>query len=482
MLTFPRSTIPTLPLLGLSEDEQRLIQTLQSRGIADRAEMAITEAYYLGLQIIANLQIAVPPELEFLRTLVGWPAMAVDPYVERLQADCFRLTRATDGDQTLMDIMDANGFASEQSLAYTDALAMRRAYWMLGSPTESGAAPVITVESPLNMSVLWDMQGREPRAAMQEYFAEDGTRRGAVLVPGKTIQLGTDDNGQWVVADRDEHDFDFVPVVQMANRARSNNRGGRSEISNALMSIVDSACRTLLGLEVAREIYSTPQKAILGATEDAFVKSDGSTASVMETYVTKVLGLERDENGDLPELFQWQAYDPAVFTKLIEMYAAQASGIVAATPQDLGLYTDGNPASADQVVAMESRRDRRAIRMQNEFGTPLVRVGQMAMRFENNGRLPTEYERLAVDWNPVTMDTQVATSDAVTKEISAGSVPPTSDVVLKRLGYSAVERARLEQDRKREDGRQAARAIAESLIPPTAPPAPEVDGGSAPGL
>lgn len=482
MLTFPRSTIPTLPLLGLSEDEQRLIQTLQSRGIADRAEMAITEAYYLGLQIIANLQIAVPPELEFLRTLVGWPAMAVDPYVERLQADCFRLTRATDGDQTLMDIMDANGFASEQSLAYTDALAMRRAYWMLGSPTESGAAPVITVESPLNMSVLWDMQGREPRAAMQEYFAEDGTRRGAVLVPGKTIQLGTDDNGQWVVADRDEHDFDFVPVVQMANRARSNNRGGRSEISNALMSIVDSACRTLLGLEVAREIYSTPQKAILGATEDAFVKSDGSTASVMETYVTKVLGLERDENGDLPELFQWQAYDPAVFTKLIEMYAAQASGIVAATPQDLGLYTDGNPASADQVVAMESRRDRRAIRMQNEFGTPLVRVGQMAMRFENNGRLPTEYERLAVDWNPVTMDTPVATSDAVTKEISAGSVPPTSDVVLKRLGYSAVERARLEQDRKREDGRQAARAIAESLIPPTAPPAPEVDGGSAPGL
>lgn len=466
MASFSRSSIPSLPLLGLSESEQQLIRTLQSQASHSRADMELAEAYYLGEQVIRNLRIAVPKELEFLRTVVGWCAMAVDPYVERLQADCFRRTDATDGDQELMDIMAANGFAAEQSLAYTDALSMGRSYWMVGSPEEKDGAPVITVESPLNMTVLWDLRGHSPRAAMQEYTAEDGRKRGALLVPKQTIHLATDDDGQWVIASRDEHDFDFVPVERMANRPRTHGRDGRSEITLPMRSLTDAACRTLLGLEVAREIYSVPQKIILGASEDAFQNSDGTAKTAWETYITKTLALERDENGDLPELKQVQAYDPSVFTKLLDWYASAMAGMLAATPQDLGLYTQGNPASAEAGVVAESRRDRRAINMQNQFGVPLSKVAQIAMRFRNKGILPTEYERLAVDWEPVTMETPGVTSDAVTKQIAAESVPATSDVTLKRLGYSAVERRRLEQDRKREDGRQAARAIAASLTPP----------------
>lgn len=459
-----------MPLLGLSDEEKALIVKLQNRGSLGRYEMLLNEAYYLGTQIVENLRIAVPKELEFLNTLVGWPAMAVDPYVERLQVDCFRRAGATDGDVDLMDIMEANGFAAEQSLAFTDALSMGHSYWMVGSPDSRGDAPKVTVESPLNMSVLWDLSGTRAEAVLIESWTEDGRRTGSLMVPRKTIQLATDDRGQWVITDRDDHGFDFVPVVRMAHKPRRNNRAGSSAITPALRTLTDSACRTLLGLEVAREIYSTPQKAILGATENAFTKSDGSPASVMETYVTKVLGLERDENGELPELFQWQAYDPSVFTKLIEMYASQASGIVAATPQDLGLYTEGNPVSADAVVAMESRRDRRAKQMQNQFGVPLVDVAKMTMRFQNKGSLPAEYVRLSADWDPVTMETPVATADAVTKEIAMGAVPATSDVTLKRLGYSAIDRIRLEQDRRREDGRQAARDIAASLTTPAVVP------------
>lgn len=457
---FPRFTTPTMPLLGLSESEQALIKTLQGKAMHARSEMLLTEAYYLGEQVIQNLRIAVPKELEFLRTLVGWPSMAVDPYVERLEADCFRQASATDGDDYLGGIMDANGFGAEQSVAFTDALSMRCAYWMVGSPAERGGVPLVTVESPLNMSVLWDLRGTTARAAMQEYWDEDGTKRGALVLPNQTVHLATDDKGNWVIADRDEHGFDFVPVTLMANRPRTNNRMGTSEITKPLMSITDAACRTLLGLEVAREIYSVPQRVILGAAEDAFVKSDGSAASAWETYITKTLGLERDENGDLPDIKQFAPYDPSVFTKLIEMYASQASGIVGANPQDMGLYTEGNPASADAVVAQESRRDRRARRMQKQFTPPLIEVAQNAVRFDNGGRLPAEYARLSLDWEPTAMDTPGTTSNAISQEIAVGAVPPTSDVTLKRLGYNRVDRARLEQDRNRTDGRQAARDIA----------------------
>lgn len=459
---FSRSLVPTLPLLGLSESEQQTIRTLQSKAMHDRAQMSLTEAYYLGEQVIENLRIAVPKELEFLRTIVGWPAMAVDPYVNRLALDCFRVPTATDGDETLADIMAANGFEAEQSLAFTDALSMGRAYWSVGSALERGGAPLVTVDSPLNMSVLWDLRGLTPRAAMQEY--RDGNDiRGALLLPGQTVHLATDDKGEWVITDRDEHDFDFVPVVRMAHKPRTSNRDGRSAITPAMMSLTDAACRTLLGLEVARELYSVPQRALLGATEAAFQNADGSPKAAWDTYITRILAIERDENGDLPELKQLVAYDPATFTKLLDWYASSMSGLVNSPPQNMGLYTQGNPASADSVVAMNAERDLSAVNMQKQFGPDLVKVAQLTMRFLNGGTLPEEYKTLAADWNPVTLPTPGVTSDAITKQITAGSVPATSDVTLKRLGYSAVERRRLEQDRKREDGRQVAKALASSV-------------------
>lgn len=464
VLSFATAVTPTLPLIGLSESERTLIERLQSRNLRDRAHMQLCMAYYLGEYVVQNLRIAIPKELEFLTPLLGWPAMAVNPYVERLSLDSFRRTDATDGDQLLADIMAENGYEAEQSLAYTDALAMSRAYWMVGSGASKDDAPVITAESPLNMSVLWDLRGVSPRAAMQEYWAEDGiSRRGALLVPGLTVHLATDDKGQWVVTDRDQHSFDFVPVVRMANRSLSNNRDGRSEITPELRFITDAACRTLLGLEVARELYSVPQKIILGAAEDAFVKSDGSPASAWDTYITKTLGLERDSNGDLPEFIQAKPYDPSVFTKLIEMYASQAGGIVGALPQELGLYTQGNPVSPEALVAQEHTRSLRTVNMQDQFTPPQIRMAQMAVKFTNGGVLPKEYRRLAADWNPVTVETPGVTSDAITKEIAAGAVPPTSDVTLKRLGYSTVDRARLAQDRSLDEGRVLGRALADAF-------------------
>lgn len=467
---FPSALTPTLPLLGLSDSERNLIQTMQSRAQRLRPVMELARAYYRGEQVIQNLRIAVPAELEFLRTIVGWAAMAVDPYVERLQTDCFRRAGATEGDDRLAEIMAANGFDSEQLLAFKDALTMGPAYWMVGSPTESGAEPVVTVESPLNTSVLWDLRGRSARAGMTEYRDEDGSRRGALLVPKQTIHLATNDQGQWVIANRDQHDFDFVPIVRMAHQPETSNRGGESAITAALRSHINAACRTLLGIEVAREIYSVPQLLLLGVAESAFQKTDGTPKSAWDTYITQVLALERDEDGQLPEVKQKQTYDPATFTKLLDWHASAVAGLVAATPQDLGLYTDGNPASADAVIAMESRRDRRAKNMWSMFGGSLIELAQMAVRFDSKGVLPAEYRRLSLDWDPVTMPSPGTMSDAISKEVAAGSVPATSDVVLRRLGYNAVERARLAQDRTLEDGRQTAQAIAQSLISNTPEP------------
>lgn len=477
--SFPRLSIPTLPNLTLTEAEQRLVARLQNDALLRRGDMQLAEAYYLGEQVIDNLRIAVPAELEFLRTIVGWGALAVDPYVERHAVDCFRLADGTDADPYLSSLWAENGLDAELPLAITDALSMGRGWWVVGSPLESGGAPQITVESPMNLAAIWNMRGTEPEAVFHEYWS-DGRRHAALLVPNQTISLATNDKDQWEVVGRDEHDFGFVPVVRMPNSPRTNDRAGRSAITPALRSTIDGACRTLLGLEVAREIYSVPQMLLLGVTESAFQKTDGTPKSAWETYISNVLALERDEDGNLPEIHQKQVYDPATFTKLIENAASRAASIVLAPPQEIGLYTQGNPVSAEAQNTSESRRNRRGLSQQAMFGVPLAKVMKYAAMFDNGGVLPEEFRHISVDWVGLELLDFSTTADGITKLVSAGSIPATSDVTLKRAGFNAVERARLAQDRVLEQGRQTVRSIADALN--ANPVDPGVTGGATDGL
>jgi hypothetical protein len=245
----------------------------------------------------------------------------------------------------------------------------------------------------------------------------------------------------------------MVPIIRQANRPRASDRDGSSEITPELMSITDAACRTMLNLSVAGEFYSVPQKLILGVSEDAFVGTDGLTKSAWQTYVSAVLALDRDEEGQLPQVHQFQAYNPAVFTTVVEMFASQAAGIMAATPQDLGLYTQGNPVSSESAQVSESRRDRRARRMQANFGVALVELGQMAMRFLNDGDLPAGYDKLTVDWDEPSLPNFVGTADGMSKYMANGAFTPWSDVALKRAGFSAVERGQMAEERETPEGR-----------------------------
>lgn len=470
-VSLPTVSIPALPSLTLSETEVATMNTLIAQATFERLELLSTQVYYLAQQEITNLKIAIPDELaDKLRTLVGWAAIAVDPYVERLSVEGFRLPGETDVNQDLADLWDGNRLAAEQSLAFTDALSMRRAYWTVGSGDSPGDLPRICVESPLNMAVRWNLRGDMARDALR-WFEVDGRPHIMLETLNQSTHMARNDQGAWEVVDRDVHNFGFLPVVRMANNPLTMARGGRSEITPALISIIDSACRRLLGLEVASELYSAPQKLILGATEADFQDSAGATKSAWTTYITSLLALERDEDGNVPEVHQFQVYDPAVFTKVIEMYASQAAGILAAVPQDLGLYTDGNPTSADSWDAMETRRNRKAIRKQAIFGTALVEVMQMAQRFLNGGRLPEQFKRMAVDWMPPSMPSLAQTADPVTKLIAAGALPARSDVTLKRAGFSAVERAQIEQDWLEQDGRTALEQIRVGLTAPKPAPA-----------
>jgi hypothetical protein len=250
------------------------------------------------------------------------------------------------------------------------------------------------------------------------------------------------------------------------------------------MNTTDAACRALLGMEIAREVYSIPRLAILGAKESDFQDASGQPKSAVAMAMTNILAIERDEEGNTPTLQQLTAFDPSVFTKIIDEHAQLMSSYTGFPPSYFGQSSTANPASADAIGQAENGLVQRAKQAQGQFSDPLREAMKLVWRFANGGAVvPMEIRRMGVDWVPAKTETPAATTDAITKQIQVGVVPPTSDVTLSRLGYSAVERARLAEDRDAAPVVEAVDPLQEFLATmdrqnTTPPVTPSVDPGA----
>lgn len=457
------STFPAANVAGLSDEEQGLVLGLSTKLTYLSVPGRVHNSYYEGTQRLANLGISIPPALAGIRTVVDWPRICIDPLVQRCVVDGFRMPGATDVDEELWTHWQANDLDAEAPLCFLDALVYGRGYMIVGSADQPGDSPLVTVESPLNLSMTWDPRTRRPTAAYQAYEV-DGIYRAVLYTPNETISMSRTTSEQWKIDNRDQHNFGEVPVVRFANRMRAGNREGRSEITPAIMNTTDSATRSLLGMEIAREFYSVPHRYVLGAQESDFQDASGNPKAAIEMVMSKLLAFERDEDGQAPTVGQFQAFDPSVFTKIIDEHAQLMASYTQFPPSYFGQTSSANPASADAIRVAEAGIDRRAVQVQNQFSDALEQVQRLVWRFANGGaETPAEMRRLETDWVDARTPTPSGTSDAMFKQVQMGAVPPTSDIVLKRLGYSGVERQRLEEDRKLDAGAAVLAELATSL-------------------
>lgn len=460
----PGTLLPPATPNGLSDDEQRLITGLSTKLSMLWPDMWLRDSYYNGEQRMQSLGISVPAQLASVRTVVDWPRICIDPLVQRCVNDGFRMPAQTDADSELTDLWHANDMDAEAPLTYLDALVFGRGYMIVGAPDYDGGAPLITVESPANLALLWDPRTRRTTAAYQSYEVE-GVFRAVLYLPDQTIAMSRDQsNSSWTVDNRDEHGFGQVPVVRYVNRARSANREGRSEISPAIMSTTDSACRSLLGMEIAREFYAIPHRYVLGATESDFVDAAGNQKTALDMAMNKFLALERDAEGNLPTVGQFTAFDPSVFTKIIDEHAQLMSSYTQFPPAMFGQTTTANPASADAIRVADNGIERRAAQVTRQFSRPAIETMQLAWRFANGGAtLPAEMRLLTADWMNTATPTPAGTTDAMFKQAQMGAVPATSDVVLQALGWTERQRQRLEADRSVDAGASVLAELAASL-------------------
>ncbi|MBQ1163839.1 phage capsid protein, partial [Streptomyces sp. A73] len=83
--------------------------------------------------------------------------------------EAFRWADGADAED-LREVAEANDLFDESSLAHLDALTYGREYLAVGSGDcgTDDCPPLITAESPLDMTLFWDARARVATAALRE--------------------------------------------------------------------------------------------------------------------------------------------------------------------------------------------------------------------------------------------------------------------------------------------------------------------------
>lgn len=430
----------------LCGDEALLVQDLFTRLGKFRNENALKESYYTGTQTVRQLGIAIPPQMQNVRTVSGWAGTTVDVLEERLD---WQGWNETDVDLGLSEVYQSNDLDVDSGPGHLDALVYGIAFAIVGSGGTNEPTPLITVESPKDVTGIFSPRTRLLSAAIKQWADEEGRVLAATLyLPNETLHLErTTDGGAWRVVERDEHRLGRVPVARIVNRPRAGALGGRSEITEAVRYYTDNAVRTMLAMEVNREFYTSPQRYVLGADEEAFVDQAGNPVPGWQTIMGRVLGLGRDDEGNMPEVGQFPQSAQGPYVDTVRLMAQQLAAEAGIPSTYLGIATD-QASSADAIKALEARLVKRAERRQVLFGKAWLEVARLSL-LVRDGVVPPEFTAVSTKWRDASTPTRSAAADEALKYASAGIVPVESSVLLDRAGFSISEQRQIVTDRRK---------------------------------
>lgn len=439
--------------MSLSIDERNLIDALAQKLAGYKARNEQKERYFNGANRLKDFGISIPPALTSVEVVVGWPGTSVQVLEERLDFEGF-----IGADELgVNDFYRANDLDSEGSLGHLDALIYGTGFVVVGAGAEGEANPLITIESPKRMTAIHDLRTRRLTSALSvDYSADafsDKPISGTLYLPNENVMFETDGRGSYVEVDRWQHNYGRVLVARFVNQPRSSDTSGRSEITRAVRYYTDSAMRTLLGAEVAREFYSAPQRYALGAEETVFTDADGNDLNPWSVIQGRMLAIPYNETeGIMPQVGQFNSNSPLPYFEQLRALAQMLAAETAIPASYLGFQTD-NPASADAIRQMEARLVKRAERRQRQFGRTWTEVAKLGL-LVRDGEIAEEVANLRPVWRDASTPTRAAAADEAVKLISAGILTADSEITYNRIGLSDSDKEVLKAERARNQARE----------------------------
>ena len=438
----------------LNKKELELIKKLIKKLNYYRATNQVRKNYYHGENKVLDLQISTPPQLRAVHQSLGWIKIATDAPVDRLDLQGWSLSEAEADEYGLNELYDENYLQEEARNAHLDALRYGVSFVIIGQGTPGTAEPevLITAESPFNVTANYNLRTRRVKEAIQITDENEETKvtYGTLFTEQEIISFAILPKEEIVeVGERIQHNMNRCPVVQLTNSRDSGSSKGHSHITTHMMTITNSALRTMLGIESAREFFTMPPRYILNAANE-FRDADGNAVDPFTAIMSKVLAIPAQEAqpGEVappkPEIGQLPGGSPDAYIAIMEFYA-QAFASVATLPHSYLMKEAAQPTSADAIRAQEARLIKLAANKVASFSRSWSEVAQLALLIRD-GELPEGATGIKPMWADVSTISPGAAADRVQKLVASGILQPTSEIVLRELGFSRADRELIRQE------------------------------------
>ena len=349
------------------------IEYLRSKLTKKRIRVGIRYRYYDMKHLADDLMISSPPALQPWMSCLGWCSKAVDSISDRL---VFR--EFADDSFNMNEIFRMNN----QDVLFPSAVLgslISSCDFIYVSSDKDGYPRLQVVDGYNATGEIDTITGmlKEGYAVLDRDKMGQATVE-AYFIPGETQIFRRGEKKPEKIKNNAPYPL-LVPII---NRPDAIRPFGRSHISRACMSIVDSAMRTVKRSEISAEFFSIPQKYVLGTDPDADPMDKWTAA------MSAVLEITKDEDGDVPKVGQFNQQSMGPHIEQLKMFASLFAGETGLTLEDLG-FASGNPASSDAIKASHESLRLKARAAQRSFGSGFLNAGYLAACVRDN----VEYNR-----------------------------------------------------------------------------------------
>ena len=444
---------------GLTEAEQAQLQDLADTYNYHQGKNQTKNQYYEGHISLAdvNLGIALPKGLNGLEVGCSWGQKAVDVLAARSMFDGFVGSGGNlDG---LARLVADNRLLAEYAKACRDELKYGCVFATLSADAAIGCR--IRFHSPATAAALWNGQKGRVDCGLAIIDTVRDEHYEGVWRPS-LVNLYTDDavivlknqNGVWT-AKRQAHRLGRPMMEPLIWNATSSKPFGRSRLKQPIRALIDDYVRTAANAAIALEFDTTPQKYILGVTDEQY---DAIVSDKFKTYMGAVIAATANpETGTNPTLGQLAQGSLQPHVEKMRMTATQFAAATGLTVTDVGVVNDANPTSSDAILAQSQTLVLLAQQLNTGNGDALRTIACMAQAVARNCTLAelTEDETgiMAHFKNPA-MPSVAVTADAAIKIASARQEFASTDTFLEMIGFDQADIRRIKVQEQRVRGQQ----------------------------
>ena len=401
-----------------------------------------------------NLGIALPDGMRSLEIGCAWGAKTVDVLAGRSMFDGYVGLNGEEIDQ-LEAIVRDNNLVAEYPKACREELKIGCSFATLSADEEIGCK--IRFHSAQTACAVWDSeQGRIAYGmAVIDTYQEDDQ----FWVPS-LINMYTDEEiwvlrnnaGQWS-AERKPHIMGRPLMEPLIYNPTASKPFGQSRIKEPVRRLIQGYVRTVANATIGLEFSTTPQKYLLGITDEQF---DAVVNKKFKQYVGSIIASTTNpETGEKPSFGQLPQGNISPHVEMLRMLATQFSAATGLTVTDTGVVNDANPTSSDAILAQSQTLVNMAEQLNESNGDALRTIALMALAITEGvplRDLPDDQKNVVAHFKNPAMPSVAVTADAAIKIAAARDGFSQTDTFLEMIGFGPADIRRIRAQEQRARG------------------------------